>query len=76
MLVATEMHDELTRLNRPTPVIGGSLDRTRPLHLAKAVANVIPHAVYTEVRTGHSMAVQTPDIIFDRIDAFLRAVDA
>jgi hypothetical protein len=59
-----------------TLVIGGSLDRTRPFHLAKAVADVIPHAVYTEVRTSQYMAVQTPDIILDRIDAFLRAVDA
>jgi 3-oxoadipate enol-lactonase len=75
MLVATEMHDELTCLNRPTLVIGRSLDRT-PLHLAKAVADVIPHGVYTEVRPSHYMAVQTPDIIFDRIDAFLRVVDA
>jgi 3-oxoadipate enol-lactonase len=64
------------RINCPTLVIGGSLDRTRPPHLAKALADVIPNAVYAEVRTGHCVAVPTPDIIFDRIDAFLRAVDA
>jgi 3-oxoadipate enol-lactonase len=57
-------------------VIGGNLDRARPPHLAKAVADVIPHAAYAEVRTDHYVGVQTPDIIFDRIDAFVRAVDA
>jgi 3-oxoadipate enol-lactonase len=76
MLAATDMQDELTRLNCPVLVIGGSFDRTRPPELAKAVATAIPRARYEEVRTGHYMAVQTPDLIFDRIDAFLRAVDA
>jgi 3-oxoadipate enol-lactonase len=76
MLVATEMQDELTKLHCPVLVIGGSLDGTRPPHLAKAVADAIPGAIFDELRTGHYMAVQTPDLIFDRIDAFLRAVDA
>jgi 3-oxoadipate enol-lactonase len=76
MLAATEMQDELTRLSCPVLVIGGSLDRTRPPQLARDVAGAIPHATYDELRTGHYMAVQTPDLIFDRIDAFLRAVDA
>jgi 3-oxoadipate enol-lactonase len=76
MLAATEIEHELTRLRCPVLVIGGSLDRTRPPQLSKAVASAIPNAGYAEVRSGHYMAVQTPDLIFDRIDAFLRAVDA
>ena len=48
-------------------VIGGSLDRTRPPQLAEAVAKTMPKAGYTEVRTGHYMAVQTPDLIFDHM---------
>jgi 3-oxoadipate enol-lactonase len=76
MLAATDMEDELTRLRCEVLVIGGHFDRTRPPALAKAVASAIPRARYDEVRTGHYMAVQTPDLIFDRIDAFLRAVDA
>jgi 3-oxoadipate enol-lactonase len=40
------------------------------------VANALPDARYTEVRTGHYMAVQTPDLIFDCIDRFLREIDA
>ena len=57
-------------------VIGGSLDRVRPAAVAEAVANAIPGARYTEVRTGHYMAVQTPDLISDCIDGFLKTVGA
>jgi 3-oxoadipate enol-lactonase len=76
MLAATEMQDELTTLRCPVLVIGGSFDRTRPPQLAKIVAAAIPNATYAELRTGHYMAVQTPDLLFDRIEAFLRAADA
>jgi 3-oxoadipate enol-lactonase len=76
MLASTDMQDELITLRCPVLVIAGLLDRTRPPPLAKAVADSIPHAAYDELRTGHYMAVQTPDLLFDRIDAFLRSVDA
>jgi 3-oxoadipate enol-lactonase len=76
MLAATELDDALTKLTCPVLVIGGAFDRTRPPALSKAVADAIPHARYEELRTGHYMAAQTPDLIFDRISHFLRAVDA
>jgi 3-oxoadipate enol-lactonase len=76
MLAATEMQDELTRLQSPVLVIGGSLDRVRPPAMAEAVAKIIPGARYVELRTGHYMAVQTPDLIFDCIDQFLNTVGA
>jgi 3-oxoadipate enol-lactonase len=76
MLAGADMQDELTRLRCPVLVIGGSLDRVRPPALAQEVANAIPGARYVEVRTGHYMAVQTPDLISDCIDEFLKTVDA
>ena len=76
MLAAADMQDELARLACPVLVIGGSLDRVRPPALAESVAKAIPGARYVEIRTGHYMSVQTPDLIFDCIDAFLRSVDA
>ena len=76
MLASTEMQEELTRLRCPEHVIGGSFDRVRPPHLARAVAEAIPNASFDELRTGHYMAVQTPDLLFERIDAFLREVGA
>ena len=76
MLANADMQDELSRLNCPVLVIGGSLDRVRPPVLAESVAKSIPGARYIEIRTGHYMSVQTPDLIFDGIDAFLRSVGA
>jgi 3-oxoadipate enol-lactonase len=76
MLAGMDMQDELTKLRSPVLVIGGSLDRVRPPALAEAVANAIPGARYIEVPTGHYMAVQTPDLIADCIDEFLRTVGA
>jgi len=76
MLAAAKMGDELARLACPVLVIGGSLDRVRPPPLAQDVAKAIPGARYTEIRTGHYMAVQTPDLLFETIDDFLRSVGA
>ena len=76
MLAGMDIRGELARLRPPVLVIGGSLDRVRPPALAKAVANEIPGARFIEIPTGHYMAVQTPDLIFDCIDAFLRTVGA
>jgi 3-oxoadipate enol-lactonase len=76
MLAGLDMQGELTRLRCPILVIGGSLDRVRPPAFAKVVANLIPGARYIEVPTGHYMAVQTPDLISDCIDEFLRTVGA
>jgi 3-oxoadipate enol-lactonase len=76
MLAGTDMQRELAGLRCPVLVIGGSLDRVRPPPSVQAVAKAIPGARYIEVRTGHYMAVQTPDLISDCIDEFLRAVGA
>jgi 3-oxoadipate enol-lactonase len=76
MLAGTDMQGELTRLRCPVLVIGGSLDRVRPPPLAEGVAKAIPGARYIEIPTGHYMAVQTPDLIFDCVDKFLRTVGA
>jgi 3-oxoadipate enol-lactonase len=76
MLAAADMQDELAGLRCPVLVIGGSLDRVRPPALAQDVASGIPGARYVEIRTGHYMSVQTPDLIFDCIDEFLKSVGA
>ena len=70
------MQDDLARLACPVLVIGGSLDRVRPAAVAEGVAKTIPGARFREIRTGHYMAVQTPDLLFDCIDEFLKSVDA
>jgi 3-oxoadipate enol-lactonase len=76
MLAAADMQDDLAGLACPVLVIGGSLDHVRPPPLAEAVAKSIPGARYVEIRTGHYMSVQTPDLLSDCIEEFLRSVDA
>jgi 3-oxoadipate enol-lactonase len=76
MLAGADMQRELAGLRCPVLVIGGSLDRVRPPKLAQAVADAIPGARYIELETGHYMSVQTPDLVFDRIDEFLKAAGA
>jgi 3-oxoadipate enol-lactonase len=76
MLAATEMESKLARLKCPVLVIGGSFDRVRPPALAEATAKSIPGARYVELRTGHYMSVQTPDLISDCISEFLKSLDA
>jgi 3-oxoadipate enol-lactonase len=76
MLAHANMEAELSRLSCPVLVIGGSLDRVRPAQVAEGIAKSIPGARYVEIRTGHYMAVQTPDLIADCIDEFLRSIDA
>jgi 3-oxoadipate enol-lactonase len=76
MLANADMQETLSKIRCPALVIGGSLDRVRPPPIAEEVAKAIPGARYTEIRTGHYMAVQTPDLIANCIDEFLRSVDA
>jgi len=76
MLASADMDAELAGLSCPILVIGGSLDRVRPPPAARAVADRIPGARFIELRTGHYMAVQTPDLLADTIDGFLHSVDA
>ena len=71
MLANADMEAELTGLSCPVLVIGGSLDRVRPASVAEGIAKSIPGARYIEIRTGHYMAVQTPDLLADCIDEFL-----
>ena len=76
MLANADMEGELARLSAPVLVIGGSLDRVRPAAMAEGTAKSIPGARYVELRTGHYMSVQTPDLIFNAIDGFLGSVEA
>jgi 3-oxoadipate enol-lactonase len=48
----------------------------RPPALAESVAKAIPGARYVEIRTGHYMSVQTPELLSDCIDEFLTSVGA
>ena len=76
MLAGLDMQGELATLRCPVLVIGGEFDRVRPPPLAESLAKAIPGARYIELRTGHYMAVQTPELIYDCVDEFLRTAGA
>jgi len=76
MLTDTDLAEELTQLKCPVLVIGGELDRVRPASISATIAKTIPGARYKALRTGHYMAVQTPELIADAISEFLKSVDA
>jgi 3-oxoadipate enol-lactonase len=76
MLANADMQEILNSVKCPALVIGGSLDRVRPPAIAQEIANAIPDARYIEIRTGHYMAVQTPGLIANCIDEFLKSVNA
>ena len=60
----------------PIPGYNAPQDTVDPAAMAEATARSIPGARYVELRTGHYMSVQTPDLIADAIDDFLRSVEA
>jgi 3-oxoadipate enol-lactonase len=76
MLANADMAQNLGQIRCPALVIGGSLDRVRPPPMAQEVANAIAGSRYVELRTGHYMAVQTPDLIAGCIADFLKSVGA
>ena len=76
MLAGLDMQGELAGLRCPVLVIGGEFDRVRPPPLAESVAKAIPGARYIELRTGHYMAVQTPELIYHCVDEFLTTAGA
>ena len=75
MLANADMQESLSKIKCPALVIGGNLDRVRPPAMAQEVAKAIPGARYREARTGHYMAVQTPDLVANCIAGFLRSVN-
>ena len=77
MLAGMDLQGELTQ-----PALSRARDRrqsrsrARRRRVAKPSAKAIPGARYIELRTGHYMAVQTPELIADCIGDFLKAVGA
>ena len=76
MLAGMDLQEELALIACPVLVIGGALDRVRPPALAEPVVRIIPGARYQVLKTGHYMAVETPELVADAIGEFLDAVHA
>jgi 3-oxoadipate enol-lactonase len=60
----------------PVLVLAGTLDSSRPVEMARAVAGMIPSGRLEILETGHFMAVQTPDLFAAAVRQFIGEVTA
>jgi 3-oxoadipate enol-lactonase len=72
MLVDGTVTDDLPGIACPALLIAGTHDRLRPPAIVEPLAALMPDARFEALETGHFMAVQTPALVADAIDGFLR----
>jgi 3-oxoadipate enol-lactonase len=68
-----DLSADLARIAAPTLVIGCTHDGIRTPAMAAKVAAQIPRAKYVEARSGHFMAIETPDLFAELAMPFLTA---
>jgi 3-oxoadipate enol-lactonase len=72
MLIHAELGEVLGRIVCPVLAVAGTLDRLRPPAVVEPIAAGIPGARFVAVESGHFMAVQTPGVVADVMNGFLR----
>ncbi|MBF9233845.1 alpha/beta fold hydrolase [Microvirga alba] len=72
MLLQLDLTTDLEALCCRALVLAGSEDGTRPPERVACDAGMIKGAVFETLLSGHVMPVLTPDLVADRIRAFLR----
>jgi len=71
MLAGLDLTRDLAAVSCRTLVIAGRHDGDRPPAVVAPVAEAIAGARFVTLETGHFMALQTPDLIAETIEAFL-----
>ncbi|MFC7397871.1 alpha/beta fold hydrolase [Chelatococcus sp. GCM10030263] len=71
MLAELDLTRDLAAVRCPTLVIAGRHDGDRPPAVVAPVAAAIPGARLVTLETGHFMALQTPELVAEAIEAFL-----
>jgi 3-oxoadipate enol-lactonase len=71
MLAQINTHDIYGALTCETLVLAGTLDTSRPVAMAQAVADMIPNAQLQVLETGHFMAMQTPALFAEAVRQFI-----
>jgi 3-oxoadipate enol-lactonase len=74
MLADARLNEVLPTITAPALLLAGTRDRLRPPALVKPLARAMPNARFETLETGHFMAVQTPGIVDQAVDGFLRAL--
>lgn len=72
MLIHAQLGGVLARIGCPVLAIAGTQDRLRPPAVVEPIAASIPGARFMAVESGHFMAVQTPGLVAEAINGFLR----
>jgi 3-oxoadipate enol-lactonase len=73
MLAGLEMRAEIAALRLPALFLAGTLDPLRPPAAVEPIARTVPGARFEPIESGHFSPTQTPEIVADRLNAFLAA---
>ncbi len=73
VLANTNLEGRLPELKVPTQFIAGVHDPLRTPAIVSDLAAKVPGAKYEAVNSGHFMHVQTPELVADKIRAFVKA---
>ena len=71
MLLDFDRSADLRQIARPTLIIGARDDALIPIHHARRLAALIPHAAFTELQGAHFHPRTDPGPFADRVAAFL-----
>ena len=73
MLAELDMGAEIAALRLPALFLAGTLDPLRPPAAVEPLARGVPGARFEAIESGHFSATQTPEVVADRLNAFLAA---
>lgn len=73
MLAGIEMRAEIAALRLPALFLAGTQDPLRPPATVEPIARTVPGARFEAIESGHFSPTQTPEIVADRLNAFLAA---
>lgn len=75
MLVHADMTETFSRITCPVLTLAGTHDKLRPPPVVQPIAAQIPGAHFEPIESGHFMAVQTPILVAEAINNFLRPIE-
>ena len=71
MLAGMDMAADYAKITCPTLVLSAEHDMLRPPAVIEPIAQAIPNVRYVETKSGHFMAVQTPELFLEHVLPFL-----
>jgi 3-oxoadipate enol-lactonase len=73
MIATTEHVSEYSKIRAPALIVAAELYPARPVESVRAIARAIPNGRFLSLRTGHFMAIQSPELLLPAIEEFLAA---